>query len=367
MGHGPVSPAMGKPTMLTMVVAAPDPARRSDAGDDPSSWFNVCHVGVVLRALLFVQGAIAIAVGLVSATPAAWLQTFSSASLAAIPALLAWLVGACGARPIARYWPLRAQAVSALVWGGLCATAGLALRAWALAEPVAALPLAAAFAGGVATASLMVAWLRLRARAQTPADAHARLAQLQQSIRPHFLFNTLNTAVALVREDPARAEGVLEDLAELFRTALALDRDPRASVTLDDEVALARRYLEIEQLRFGERLRVQWQLDPSAGRARLPALLLQPLVENAVRHGVEPAEGGATVRITSEVERGEVRLSVVNSLGDAASQPGSGMALANVRERLHLLHDVTAAFEAGREEGSGGAEFRVRLRLPLPS
>src|SRR3954447_18526716 len=116
-------------------------------------------------------------------------------------------------------------------------------------------------------------WLRLRAKARLPADTTAKLAELQSRIRPHFLFNTLNTALSLVRLDPARAEEVLEDLAELFRVALT---DSGESVSLAEEVELAQRYLAIEQIRFGERLKVSWELAAAAGGARVPPLLLQP-------------------------------------------------------------------------------------------
>jgi two-component system sensor histidine kinase AlgZ len=133
-------------------------------------------------------------------------------------------------------------------------------------------------------------------------------------------------------------------------------------VTLDQEVALARRYLEIEQVRFGDRLQLRWELDPAAGTARVPPLLLQPLVENAVRHGVEPSESGGMVRVRTRVRRGEVWISVANSVPHEASRPGSGLALANVRERLRLMHDVAARFEAGPD---GDRVWRVQVVVPL--
>src|SRR6185436_18963421 len=136
---------------------------------------------------------------------------------------------------------------------------------------------ASAFAGALLAAALVAA-LVLRAKGRMPADTAARLSELQARIRPHFLFNTLNSAIALVREDPARAETILEDLSDLFRQAL---RDTGEPVTLADEIELARRYLDIEQVRFGRRLRVEWAIDPEAGGARVPPLVLQPLVENA--------------------------------------------------------------------------------------
>jgi two-component system sensor histidine kinase AlgZ len=198
----------------------------------------------------------------------------------------------------------------------------------------------------------------MRAKAKLPADTTARLAELQSRIRPHFLFNTLNTALSLVRRDPARAEGVLEDLAELFRVALT---DSGESVSLHEEVELAQRYLAIEQVRFGERLKVSWELDDDAGTARVPPLLLQPLVENAVRHGVEPAPDGGIIRVRTRVKMGRAVVSIANTVPAGPSRPGNGIALGNVRERLRLMHDVAAQFETRLD----GDLFRVQIVVPL--
>ena len=161
-----------------------------------------------------------------------------------------------------------------------------------------------------------------------------------------------------MRAEPAKAEAVLEDLSELFRHALA---DPAESVTLAQEIALAQRYLEIEQIRFGDRLRVQWSLDARADAAKLPPLLLQPLVENAVKHGVEPSAAGADVKISTVLRGSSVVIKVTNTTPDGAGERGHGLALANVRERLLLLHDVQAKFSTALQQGV----FQVRLELPL--
>jgi two-component system sensor histidine kinase AlgZ len=211
---------------------------------------------------------------------------------------------------------------------------------------------------GAGLAALVFQWLRLRAQALLPADTTARLAELQSRIRPHFLFNTLNTALALVRHDPTRAEELLEDLAELFRVAISENPE---SVSLAEEVELAQRYLAIEQVRFGGRLQVSWELDPDAGHARVPPLLLQPLVENAVRHGIEPSASGGTIRVRTRVKLGRALISIVNSVPAALSQPGNGIALRNVRERLRLMHDVAAQFDTKREADL----FRVQIVVPL--
>ena len=239
-----------------------------------------------------------------------------------------------------------------LWWAGLAGDAG-GLR-------VAAVALA-----GVALAGMLWAWLDLRSRIWHPANASARLAELQSRIRPHFLFNALNTALALVRADPERAEAVLEDLAQLFRVALA---EAGASVALEEEIDLAKRYLAIEQVRFGARLQVRWQIseDARVAAARVPPLVLQPLVENAVRHGVEPAVGGGRVAVSASVQRGQVVVQVSNTVGSEPGTPGHGMALHNVRERLRLLHDVAAQCDVWREPTPEGEMFHARIVLPAP-
>ena len=320
--------------------------------------FDVCHVGVVLRALLFVHGVLAIGVLFVAGTFAGWVTAFASGSSAALPGVLIWLLAACAGRRPFGALPLARQRALAVVLGAASGAAG-ALLAWAAALDAFGAPSAFAPAvAGAALAAAMFQWLHLRAQASLPADTTARLAELQSRIRPHFLFNTLNTALALVRHDPVRAEAVLEDLAELFRVAIS---ETAESVSLAEEVELAQRYLAIEQIRFGQRLQVSWELDAGAGAARVPPLLLQPLVENAVRHGVEPEAKGGVIRVRTRVKLGRALVSIVNSLPEAASEPGSGIALRNVRERLRLMHDVAAQFEARREADV----FRVQIVLPL--
>ena len=324
----------------------------------PGSVFDVCHVGAVLRALLFVHGVLAIGVLFVAGSFAGWVTVFAAASSAALPAVLMWLLVACAGRRPFGALALPGQWAVAIALGAASGAAG-AVLAWlatgdALGTPAWFAPAMA----GAALAAAMFQWLHLRAKSLLPADTTARLAELQSRIRPHFLFNTLNTALALVRHDPARAETVLEDLAELFRVAITENAE---SVSLAEEVELAQRYLAIEQIRFGSRLQVSWELDAEAGSARVPPLLLQPLVENAVRHGVEPADGGGVIRVRTRVKLGRALVSIVNSVPAAPSLPGSGIALRNVRERLRLMHDVAAQFEARREADV----FRVQIVVPL--
>src|SRR5205823_6567153 len=148
----------------------------------------------------------------------------------------------------------------------------------------------------VVSASLL-AYFRLHSKAFSPALAEARLQALQARIRPHFLFNSLNAVLALIRRDPKRAERTLEDLADLFRTLMA---DARQFVRLADELALLERYAEIEHLRLADRLRITWELDAAPLDALLPPMVLQPVLENAIYHGVEPGTGVGDVLVRIE-------------------------------------------------------------------
>lgn len=319
--------------------------------------FDVCHVGVVLRAALFVHAALAVGVLFQVQTLRGFALQFSLATAIALPAVLAWLIATCLLKDLIAGIAAPARAAISATLGALCALGGRALVMQANPAGLEQLTLLATAAAGAALALVMHQWLRMQALARTPADTAAQLAELQSRIRPHFLFNTLNSALALVRLDPQRAESVLEDLAELFRVAL---NSTDVDVSLADEVALAQRYLAIEQIRFGSRLRVSWDLDESAAAARVPPLLLQPLVENAVRHGVEPSPDGGDIHVSTQFKRGLAVISIVNSVAAQSSPPGHGMALANVRERLRLMHDVTAQFDAQLE----GDRFVVRIVVP---
>ncbi|MET1116989.1 MAG: histidine kinase [Comamonas sp.] len=319
--------------------------------------FDACHVGVVLRAVLFVQIVVATAALFAATSPLEWLARTALITSGTLPGTLLWLVLACGLKRLLQRLPGRAQHAAGMGLGLLCGLYACAML-WLL--DAATSPWLASAVGGALLAALLVTALQLRARARAPAAITARLAELQSRIRPHFLFNTLNSAIALVRAEPAQAEALLEDLSDLFRAALA---EAHGSTTLDEEIALAQRYLAIEQVRFGARLRAQWQLDPAVGGARLPPLLLQPLVENAIRHGIEPSAEGGTLVLSTALRKGRVEITLVNSLPptSALSTKGHGIALRNVRERLSLLHDLQAEFSAGSHQGG----YRVRIRLPL--
>lgn len=323
--------------------------------------FDACNVGVVLRAVLFVQAVAATAAMFGADSLLQWLENMALLTGASLPGTLVWLVAACLLKHPLQRLPSTGQYAAGVLLGmaaGLYACAMLQL-----AGGTSAPWLASAMSGGL-LAALLVAALVLRARGHTPADTQARLAELQSRIRPHFLFNTLNSAIALVRAEPAKAEALLEDLSDLFRYALA---EPHSTTTLAEEIELAQRYLAIEQVRFGERLQVRWQLDPAAHGALLPPLLLQPLVENAIRHGVEPSARGGKLQVRTERRGDLVEVRITNTLpteidsAGAAGTRGNGIALANVRARLSLLHDLQAHLTARTLKG----HFVVRISLPL--
>ncbi len=197
-------------------------------------------------------------------------------------------------------------------------------------------------------------------RLQVEAEAQARLQALQSRIRPHFLFNSMNTIAQLTRSDPPLAERVVEDLADLFRASLA---DARCLSTLGDELALARGYLRIETERLGERLQVEWQVAELPDDLRIPALLLQPLLENAVYHGIEPSSEPGLVRIAGTRRPGGIELEIANSLPPAGAfshRNGNRMAVENIRQRLAGCYGDAAGLESEEADGL----YRVRLRLP---
>ena len=377
------SPAWAVSTQFALPQDGP-PAGEGAAAAVPgaASPFDVCHVGVVLRVVLGVQLVVGLGVSFLAQGPADAMARWAQSAVVSLPASLLWLVVACGAsRWLSRQreaWQWAAAMGLGALIGALVGVLAQWQAAWldpwaSLPRSGGAWPLVPPLLTGAALAGVGLAWLKHRAHSQLPAHAAARLAELQARIRPHFLFNTLNTAIALVQIDPQRAEGVLEDLAELFRQALT---SPSVRTTLAEEIDLAQRYLSIEQLRFGERVTVRWELDDEAAHAEVPALILQPLVENAVRHGIEANPLGGWIVVRTKVQGGRAVLTVSNSVPTQGPSPitaGHGIALRNVRQRLKLMHDVEADFEAGLQRAAPGGDagrqppvYVVRVAVPLP-
>jgi two-component system sensor histidine kinase AlgZ len=191
------------------------------------------------------------------------------------------------------------------------------------------------------------------------AEAQSRVRALQARIRPHFLFNSMNTIASLTRSDPRVAEQAIADLSDLFRASL---REHRERIPLASEIEIARAYERVERLRLGERLRVDWQVDDLPMDAQVPALILQPLLENAVYHGIEPLEKGGTVRITGRRDGRRAVITIDNPVPErvVGRRPGHRIGLDNVRQRLELMFPG----EADVEVIEAPEHFIVTLRFP---
>jgi len=197
-----------------------------------------------------------------------------------------------------------------------------------------------------------------REQERRAAGLKARAQALQARIRPHFLFNSMNTIASLTRSDARLAEEVVHDLSDLFRASLA-DADTLSS--LRQELELARGYLRIESQRLGGRLQVHWDLQNLPEQAPMPALLLQPLLENAVCHGIEPALQGGTIEVSGRYRRGMVNLSISNPLPEARPErQGHQMAQQSVRERLQAAFPEQGDLRLGEVDG----RYQVRLVFP---
>ena len=240
-------------------------------------------------------------------------------------------------------------------------------RIWLGTSPI-ALAIALVYAGAVAATLRVVGQAagrlyafgqRESARvAQAEAQlAVARLAALQAQMNPHFLFNALNTVAALIRTDPRRAETTIENLSEVLRTTLQRSQDVQG--TLQDELDFVRAYLTVEGQRFGDRLVVEWRIDPTALLAPLPPLTIQPLVENALKHGIGHRREGGRIEIAAACEAGRLRVEVADN-GDGLPTPRrEGTGLGNLRQRLSVLYGTTASLSI--DSNADGTCARVDL------
>jgi two-component system sensor histidine kinase AlgZ len=193
------------------------------------------------------------------------------------------------------------------------------------------------------------------------AEARSRLHALQARIRPHFLFNSLNTIASLTRSDPARAEEAVEDLADLFRATL---RDTEAPLRVKEELELTRIYQRIEMLRLGSRLKVEWDVSEVPMRALMPGLTIQPLLENAIYHGIEPLDRGGVVLVAGRIEGEQLVFTVTNPLSPTRAvgqRTGTHLAVENIRQRLQLAYGDRGRLDVQQS----AAEYRVTIRLPL--
>jgi len=206
--------------------------------------------------------------------------------------------------------------------------------------------------------AVLLAYFNMRNRILSPAIGEARLQALQARIRPHFLFNSINAVMSLVRSEPQRAERALQDMADLFRVLM---RENRELVRLEDEVNLCWQYLELEALRLGERLQVAWHIDKMPKDAMVPPLILQPILENAVYHGIEPASGIGEISVNIFHTRDQVQLVIKNPyLKEGSHHAGNKMAMQNIRERLSLHFDAEARLKCEVQ----GDFYQVHITIP---
>jgi two-component system sensor histidine kinase AlgZ len=344
--------------------------------EDPSAYLpDFCGARVVLTVVL-VAALLAVVLALARhGTQGDFLVHLGRTSAYLLWTALLCAAALCKARPWLARQSLQSSSVTALVlivgtvalvsesvfWFGQFweTRAGVAsgifpVRHWAFLLPNLGI---AAIVGALALRYFYVAseWKR-----SVELEARSRIRALQARIRPHFLFNSLNTVASLTRSDPSRAEEAIEDLADLFRVSLS---DGRAQITLREELEVARIYQRIEQLRLGERLQVRWKVGDLPPQAIVPSLLLQPLLENAIGHGIEPLPAGGTVVVEGRSDGDEVLIEISNPVSATAKAVRSGnrMALDNIRQRLELAFPGRASVDVD----DGGELYKVRLRFPV--
>ncbi|MDR1995241.1 histidine kinase [Azonexus sp.] len=316
------------------------------------------NFGVMLRVLLGVN-ALALAAALLQVPELAlWPSRFVDLAAIVEPLLLISLGLLSLGRGLLWRLPLRAGQALVLVLAGGLAFALYGYWGWLLPDDAGSPWRAALLA--MTAAALLLLYFDLRSGAFDPAQTEARLAALNARIRPHFLFNSLNAVLSLIRARPQQAEAALESLSDLFRAAM---RDPKELVSLGEEIELAKQYLELEHLRLGERLSVDWQIADLSLDLLIPPLMLQPLLENAVYHGIEPTPAGGTVHIAITRRDDALCIAIGNPVsGPTARTDGNRIALANIRERLALYYDLEARLEIEH----GITAYEVRIVLPWP-
>jgi len=217
-----------------------------------------------------------------------------------------------------------------------------------------------AIAGIITGLVLRYFYVQQRLRLQEQSELQSRIQALQSRIRPHFLFNSMNIIASLIATDPETAESVVEDLSELFRASL---NDAGNQVPIAEELDLCERYIRIESLRLGDRLRLEWDVAQISAATRIPLLTLQPLLENAIYHGIQPLPEGGTIELQLRYEDDDVVVRIVNPVppvGRNTESQGNRMALQNIRSRLEVLYGAKASLDTS----TVGETFVTQLRFP---
>lgn len=321
---------------------------------------NMHNLGVNLRILLIVNAFLAAAATVLTSSFSSFLTMLTAISAVAQPMLLLSLLLLYISYPILRKLRYQQGVVAIMVIVLFTCASINRLFAQLLifndANDADARIRILFFALALTTITLY--YFNLRQRAYSPAVAEARLQALQARIRPHFLFNSINAVLSLIRNQPKQAETALEDMADLFRVLMSENRD---LVPLAQEIALCRQYLALEKLRLEERLKIQWQIDDMPPDALIPPLLLQPLIENAVYHGIEPLVSGGVISIQIYTKRNEVHLILTNPYNmQNKHNNGNKMALKNIKERLSLHFDLEASLKNTQSDG----KYQVHIILP---
>jgi two-component system sensor histidine kinase AlgZ len=318
---------------------------------------NLRNLGVALRILVITTTLLALSALILSTNAAEFVALVTNISAIAQPMLLMSLLLLYASYPLLkkpRYW----YGIVAIFSIVLCTCYSLH---WLLAQALIfdhLLSIKRMLFYAFIVCTITLYYFNLQERAYSPAVDEARLQALQARIRPHFLFNCINAVLSLLRSQPKRAETALEDMADLFRVLMADNRD---LVTLAQEIALCRQYLALEKLRLEERLIVEWEVDDKSPDALIPPLLLQPLIENAVYHGIEPLAAGGKITIQIYTKRNEVHLILSNPYSIKNTRHiGNQMALKNIKERLTLHFDLEASLKSSQSNG----EYQVHITLP---
>ena len=319
---------------------------------------DFCNLGVMLRVLVIVNlMGFTAALVRVHGYAAVWGE-LQQVSLMMQPALLLSMGLLCLLkRPLLRLpYPVGVGAVFIIALTCVTAVHGWLLNRVFIFDGVGRLDHAWLLTALVTTTLLV--YFNMRSRILSPAIGEARLQALQARIRPHFLFNSINAVMSLVRSEPQRAERALQDLADLFRVLM---KENRELVRLEDEVNLCWQYLELENLRLGDRLQIAWHIDKMPKDAMVPPLILQPLLENAVYHGIEPAADPGEISVNLFLSRDQVNLVIKNPyLKEGTHHTGNKMAMQNIRERLQLHFDAEARLKCEVQ----GDHYQVHITLP---
>ncbi len=352
-----------------MIIKHPAPADASSMTTSPISSVipDCCNIGVIYRVLLATNSAIFCGIWMKSSDTPRAVMAFLDSSMVLETISILSLFALCGIRKMALMQPVSSW-FERLLCGLVPALTAVSLSTFIQDQPWIS-------SGFAHTSTLQLAvissffgvifqhYFELRNSAFSPALGEAKLQALQARIRPHFLFNSINAVLSLIRTEPVQAEKALEDMAELFRVLM---KDPRDMSTLYDEIKLCRQYLSLEKIRLGNRLTVKWEVsnfsEQNIREAQIASLLLQPLLENAVRHGVEPSETPSVVTIKLRRDAERIDIEIVNPYhGEYHKIGGNQMALKNIRDRLKLLYDIEANLVANVVD----QQFQVKLNYPF--